>query len=281
MNSFVQQQTAERFSKWREALEGLDKHPDKAKAIHDLRVAIRRLTQCLRIFEAHFDSDEVKRYTKRLHRLMGRCGQARNYDVGLDLLTAAGLGKSSAAMRTLAKGRKAADRNLSAELNKWVGHKRSKEAALPAALEPGKELGNPLAGLTKEFFEAGCKAALAGSSYQDMHTFRVQAKHFRYSVEIFEPRLDAAAVAPVLDSLRELQDKLGEMNDCVAALGLLKHHKRATAILEALLVTREEAFRTEWKRRFNAKKEHLWTSTFSGTAKRSPSPPRSRTRRAA
>ena len=62
------------------------KHPDDPDAIHDLRVSLRRLTQCFRVFHA-----PAKKLRRRLHKIMERCGAVRNCDIALELLAECGL----------------------------------------------------------------------------------------------------------------------------------------------------------------------------------------------
>src|SRR5689334_22620842 len=61
------------------------KRPDE-DAIHDLRVAIRRLSQCLREFRAFFPRQESKKILKQLGRLMDLAGEMRNRDIAVELL---------------------------------------------------------------------------------------------------------------------------------------------------------------------------------------------------
>ncbi|MEO8096647.1 MAG: CHAD domain-containing protein [Acidobacteriota bacterium] len=280
MNTFIRQQTTTRWMQWWEAMGIAHEDPHDSHAIHDLRVAIRRLTQCFRLFEEHFDAAAVGKFRKQLHRLMRNCGVARNHHIAEKLLEDAGFGKSSASMRFLSKGRKQAEKTLAKDLKKMLQRKEVEAAALTPAPAAPEDLENPMPDLVGKFFAAGREAATPASSYAEMHHFRVDAKHFRYSVELFEPRFEPDRLAPILAALRELQDKLGDMNDCVTALELLKKHKRASAAIQELLEQREHMFRSHWKRYFGPKKEGLWISTFSAMGKPSPAPRKLKTRRA-
>jgi len=75
--------------------------------------------------------------------------------------------------------------------------------------------------LTKAFFQAGRKAAEKKRSWKQLHKFRLAAKEFRYTLELFRP-VYGKELEERLDSLRKLQRYLGEMNDCVAGVRLLK-----------------------------------------------------------
>jgi CHAD domain-containing protein len=91
------------------------KVPDPS-AVHDLRVAIRRLSQCLRVFHELFPEKEVKRVRARLRRLMKLAADVRNQDVAIDLLHQAGAAPDSTLLARLARRRKQAERNLTAAL---------------------------------------------------------------------------------------------------------------------------------------------------------------------
>ncbi len=90
------------------------KRPDE-DAIHDLRVAIRRLSQCLREFRAFFPKRENKKILKQLDRLMDLAGEMRNRDIAIELL---GPGERVLAVRLRAE-REHAKSNLAAALIKW------------------------------------------------------------------------------------------------------------------------------------------------------------------
>lgn len=72
----------------------------RADAIHDIRVASRRLLQTLEAFAILFPDEEGTRVTRQLKQLLKLAGQARNCDIALDLV--AGVG--SPAVETLREG---------------------------------------------------------------------------------------------------------------------------------------------------------------------------------
>ena len=60
------------------------KHSDE-EAIHDLRVSIRRLSECLREFGQFLPPQKTKRTLKRLHKLMDLAAEIRNRDIAIAL----------------------------------------------------------------------------------------------------------------------------------------------------------------------------------------------------
>lgn len=85
------------------------------EAIHDLRVSIRRLSQCLRVFGHFFPARKTKKVRHGLKELMKLAAEVRNRDVALELL--AGAGSLAAALEAQ---RAAAGRELRAELKAWL-----------------------------------------------------------------------------------------------------------------------------------------------------------------
>ena len=90
-----------------------------ADAIHDLRVAIRRLSRCLRVFAQFYPGQAWKKIRRRLADLMKACGSVRDRDIAIDLLQKAGVPPTSALVRQLDQERRAAERELRRDLLRW------------------------------------------------------------------------------------------------------------------------------------------------------------------
>jgi CHAD domain-containing protein len=88
-------------------------------AIHDLRVAIRRMKGCLALFAAFYPPRVRKALKKQLTDLMDACGEVRDRDIALRLLADAGAPAKSAAVRRLAAQRKGAAGELVVVLKPW------------------------------------------------------------------------------------------------------------------------------------------------------------------
>jgi CHAD domain-containing protein len=91
-----------------------------AASVHDLRVAIRRLTQSLRVFGSFFPRERTKRIRRALKRLIDLASEVRNRDVAAALLVEAKVPPGSDLWRAIADGRKAAAHRLSAALRQWM-----------------------------------------------------------------------------------------------------------------------------------------------------------------
>jgi CHAD domain-containing protein len=104
--------------------------------------------------------------------------------------------------------------------------------------------------VAKEFFQAGRKAAENKRSWKQLHKFRLAGKEFRYTLELFRP-VYGKQLEERLDSLRKLQRYLGEMNDCVAGLKLLKHMDGPAKMIKRLKNQRRSrlaAFQRYWRK---------------------------------
>ena len=90
-----------------------------AEAIHDLRVAVRRLSRCLRVFARFYPARSWKPIRRRLAGVMDACGSVRDRDIAIELLEKAGVPPASPLVRQLDEERRAADGELRRELRRW------------------------------------------------------------------------------------------------------------------------------------------------------------------
>ncbi len=90
-------------------------------AIHDLRVAIRRLSRGLRVFAQFFPGKSWKQIRLELSQLMDAAAHVRDRDIAVELLEKAGVAKRARVITTLAKERTAAAEALGAALRDWLG----------------------------------------------------------------------------------------------------------------------------------------------------------------
>jgi CHAD domain-containing protein len=98
-----------------------------ADSVHDLRVAIRRLSRALRAFAQFFPGKRWKRIRKELAALMRVAAVLRDTDVALELLEKAGVGKRAGVALALQRRRRAAEADLRRELHLWQGRNFSRQ----------------------------------------------------------------------------------------------------------------------------------------------------------
>ena len=90
-----------------------------AEAIHDLRVAVRRLSRCLRVFAPFYPARTWKPMRRRLSGLMDACASVRDRDIAIELLQKAGVPAASPLVRQLDEERRAAEEELRRQLRRW------------------------------------------------------------------------------------------------------------------------------------------------------------------
>jgi CHAD domain-containing protein len=231
-------------------------HSKDADSVHDLRVAIRRFAQVLAVFKPSFPARVRRKIRRRLKEIMAFAGDVRDRDIAIGLLAHSRSVEAAALQVRLSAQRKEAEAVLVAVLRRW-GAKRSllkwRADLLPvetAAAEPERVLVR----MAEKFIRAGDQAAEANSSVGDLHRFRILAKKFRYSVELFRPVYGAAA-DEWLGRMKRLQTVLGDMNDYRVARELIAD-LGANVSLAASFKRKEQKkaaeFRDLWKEEYSA-----------------------------
>lgn len=208
----------------RRAAPGLGPHADP-DALHDFRVALRRLRGLLRAYRAPLGPRIPKRLRRRIAKVADATAAGRDADVMLAWITAElkGLTRSErTGARWLAArigGRRDADagaRRLPGRFERLDRRLRKRLAA--DARETEHPIGASFAGTTARLV-TDAAVALAGAlreirspdDAQAAHHGRLAGKRLRY---LLEPVADAAAGAPALiQRLRALQTLLGELNE--------------------------------------------------------------------
>jgi CHAD domain-containing protein len=99
----------------------------EAESIHDLRVAIRRLSRGLRVFAPFFPNGSWKKIRHQLAELMEAAGRVRDRDIALQLLAEAGIPPRAAIAARLAVERRKASHELLLEIRRWKGRNFSRK----------------------------------------------------------------------------------------------------------------------------------------------------------
>ena len=192
-------------------------------AVHDLRVAVRRLSEALRLFGADSHS------RKQLRRIRDRAAAVRDRDVCMRLLRRPA---TDPVVNYVRGQRDLAAAQLIAFLHRQLRHPMEKvqEQGTPQSLLPRVEV----------FLDA---------DPAQPHALRIAAKRLRYAIEVLNP--DGAE--PWLKRLRQLQAQLGDLHDLQVAASLIAAHPRAAAALSELhwrAAILEARFQQQWRRNF-------------------------------
>ena len=285
LSKFALAQTRARLKRVTKELAHATKHPKNPDTAHDLRVAIRRFTQCLRTFEDLLHPGPVKGMRKKLRKLMRLCGAKRDYDVGLGVLAEASVPPDSPVVAKFQEQQHRGLRELARSLEmkgkwnvveEWRKHLRSRKHVPRTTSPPVSATGAEwdwLAGVTdnvrrnlprlaEDFFHDGDATAADVGNFEILHPFRLRGKRFRYTLEIFKAvygsRLDAK-----LRALGELQDRMGAINDCMVVLKLPGMDRASSAAVRKLLTARDAAFRKYWRTAFSSRRQAAWRSLLA------------------
>ena len=118
MEKYARDQASLRLNRLAFELRRAAKSPD-ADSIHDLRVSIRRFTQCLKTFSQFFPSKEAKKVRRRLRTILKLAAEVRDRDIALELLAKAPGNPASQISARLARDRKQAEEELAGALARW------------------------------------------------------------------------------------------------------------------------------------------------------------------
>jgi len=118
MDKFASGQASRLLGKLAFQVRHAAKHPNE-EAIHDLRVSIRRLSQCLREFQQFFPRRETKKILKQLGKVMDLAADMRNRDIAIELIGKDGQPAESEFVANLLREREQAKQKLTRALVQW------------------------------------------------------------------------------------------------------------------------------------------------------------------
>jgi inorganic triphosphatase YgiF len=212
------------------------------EAVHQLRVGARRFRSALGAFRPAIqgkdggEGDGLAAIRADLKWLSYACDEARNLDVYADSLTGAeaelhGPAAGLAGLRGLIdaeRGRARAEvvrtvssarfRGLMIDTNEWV--EIGPWQAGPPAGEPVKRFAREaLKARRRKVLKLGRDVGHADD--EALHALRIAAKKLRYAGDAFASLYSARRVETFIGPVRELQTKLGELNDLATAAPLI------------------------------------------------------------
>ncbi|HVR10634.1 MAG TPA: CHAD domain-containing protein [Thermoanaerobaculia bacterium] len=253
--------------------------PDDAEALHDLRVALRRLRSCLKSYAAQLGDSVPKKLARRLRRLAGATGPGRDAEVQLAWLRARGPDLRSHHHR---QGLAWLRARLQQRRDEAYGELRDEVTRDFAPVEEGLRrrlsvyraevrLGeNP----PPAFGDAAAEALLRHAAklghrlgrirnagdVERAHAARIGAKRLRYLADplahLVQANRGQPRTEPLVHRLKGLQDLLGELHDAhvqeaelAAAVGEAAD-ERARRLLELTLAggTDDHLLRVERRR---------------------------------
>ncbi|MGH7149838.1 MAG: CHAD domain-containing protein [Planctomycetota bacterium] len=234
------------------AAAGLLEADADAGALHDFRVALRRLRTLLKAYRGLFRDSVPRKQARALRDLARSTGAARDAEVQLEWLATQGEELKPGARRALSwmverlEGRRQAAystvrgdvlrrfRELERRLRSGLSRYRATVAPDPAratfALAAAERVRSAGAELV-----AALEAVRAPSDVEEAHRARIEAKRFRYLLEPLQGTSLEPPVGRLVRSAKALQDVLGKLHDM---------HVLAGEIASSLVETAAERART-------------------------------------
>ncbi len=222
------------------------------EALHDFRVALRRLRSCMRAYRPFFDDTVRKRHRNAVRELAKATGAARDLEVQLAWLESAGLPADAAAGARVLEARLRQSRRLADREALRAAHRfpALREAIEPAFTRYCDTIDRPeplralttaaaaadLAAVALDEMDAGLDAIGDRGEAAAVHEARIAGKRVRY---LLEPLAGNAPGGPALiKRLRRFQDDLGSLHDLDVLLDITQaesgepHPDDAAAALE-------------------------------------------------
>jgi CHAD domain-containing protein len=240
-----------------------------AESVHDLRVAIRRLGEPLRLFKGLFRKRQRKQVRAELKLNLSLAARMRDADIAREMFALANIALSPELALHLSNERAIAEAALRASLaagmgsgfgKRWRETLRLHDASVGFSDMSGStSLRKPsgkrrdlwratettaanvrrvLPRLLDQFCEAGERLEHGSSEPTTLHKLRLKGKHLRYALELFRPvygrRMDDLIV-----HFKDTQTRLGDINDATATTEWLKdqgvHHTPEAQQLQVFL----------------------------------------------
>ncbi len=210
---------------------------DNPEALHDMRVASRRMREAFRVFGSIFPRKRLKQVTAEMRRITRSLGTVREVDVNLEQLSAwrkklgghHSLPLEFVTATELARQRRLKKRmrnrletidlqELQNEVQKLLRHIEEEESR--DAVGNAQPVSSSLVSLAGPQTEQGLKSVglvrdrlALHSTLHNFHLLRIQTKKFRYSVEILSRAFLPGRSGRILKQLKKLQDELGALHD--------------------------------------------------------------------
>jgi CHAD domain-containing protein len=126
--------------------------------------------------------------------------------------------------------------------------------------------------MMSEYFAEVRDALTEKQSPARLHRIRLASKKVRYTLELFRSCYRAPDFDARMESLKDVQTSLGDVNDAVAAWRLLRktipnspHREALREFLKSRAAKKAEEFREHWTEQFDAPgRERWWTEFLEG-----------------
>ncbi|MDY0340295.1 MAG: CHAD domain-containing protein [Coriobacteriia bacterium] len=245
------------------ARDGMD-----ADAVHDMRVASRRLREAIRLLAPAYGDRGLVRWRQRVRAITRALGPVRDADVFVDALSSVRLSLGEDGQRAAvflvgySLGQRDRDLTSLRALLSDIGLVRTRRRFERAVrkVRPEAMRGRPLSWLARDAIAARAEVvltaqerAVATGGIVEHHELRIAYKRLRYAVEVFAPCY-GDAFGDLHDTLRAFQDALGDLQDMHVFSSIIEERYRdgsaaradvgrggLDAVLEAFVPGEQEA----------------------------------------
>jgi CHAD domain-containing protein len=230
------------------------KDQDDIEFVHRMRVASRRLRSALGLFRECFDEDDVKKWNRAVRAVTRDLGEARDLDVQISFLKE--FADSHQRLPTLLDFKKELEQKRSEAQPRIVQglEKLERKGTLEEMRRTFKEVRTPSrCSVPYDTMERALhhisvklddllslqECIHRPDDKEGHHRMRIAAKHLRYTMEAFGKLYDTTFQDRIA-TVRDLQDRLGELHDCDVWIGMLQARSVNDPGLDALLHDRME-----------------------------------------
>jgi CHAD domain-containing protein len=214
---------------------------ENIEALHDMRVATRRLRAAFEVFSEAFETQALKPHLKGLRATGRALGSVRDLDVFMEkaqryieTLPEEKRGGLDPLLSQWKEQRDAARSRMLEHLNSWeyasfkqkfnlILHTPGMGVRSQSSAQPTPDLVCQLAPVLIYSRIAAVRAyapLLEDAPIERLHALRIEFKKLRYTVEYFLEVLGKRSVE-VISDLKQLQDHLGDLNDAQVASQIL------------------------------------------------------------
>jgi CHAD domain-containing protein len=216
-------------------------------AVHDMRVASRRLREAMRLLEPLYPRKEFRAWYRNVRAITRALGPVRDSDVFIDAFSQLGaqLGENGRRYVAFAVGYRMGQRTYELDvLNDRLAKLDLEESRRSFKILAGSPADSGLAGRTLADFahaEVAVRAAtvfgaqpaaLKVDTIAAQHALRIDYKRLRYAVEAFAPCY-GEVFDDVHSTLTTFQDTLGDLHDLHVFLDMVRSPERVEAAMQA------------------------------------------------
>jgi CHAD domain-containing protein len=247
---FVRAALAVRAEKLRAHVDGV--LAADADAIHDMRVASRRLRAALAACAPYLDQAQAKPLVDNARKITRLLGRARELDVMLEMLDTE-RGRASGPWLEAIDAAEASLRERRAEVACHCAEAAGAAEAYPDTSLAVAQHPIDLAGFSgavlaraREKLQKRYRRWRKREGDESLHALRVAFKKYRYACELFTGLLPP--LVPFVEELKNAQQSLGDWNDCRMLVGELEALRpsldddAAQALLRLAFTHRAEEF---------------------------------------